>query len=99
MGSRVLASSGRAGRHYFKAYLTFEEFRQRAGVALGHPVLQLGVAPRPHPDEQSTVLGNHFERGDDLRVAPIEPLGQPQQGREHADSAAPAATQGGELRV
>ena len=68
-------------------------------MALGHPVLQLGVPSRLHADEQAVVPGNHFKGRDDLRVAPIEPLGQPQQGRQRADGAAPAAIERGELRM
>ena len=68
-----------------------EQFLERRGMPPGRPELELRVAARS--DLQQTVLAMivQVEAGDGLRVAAIEALGQPENGRERPHDEAPLA--------
>src|SRR5262249_33527241 len=68
-----------------------EHVLERVGVALRGPQLQLGVTRHAQPDQVRVAARDHVDSRDDLRVAAVEPLGQPQHRGERLHRLAQAA--------
>ena len=70
-----------------------EQPGQRRGVPGGGPLFQLGVARRPQPDGQAIVATGNLHLADDLSVAAIKPLGQPDKRAEELHGSPERSTQ------
>src|SRR3954471_14244942 len=71
-------SRGRGASRHLEAQRALEDLLERGGVPVRGPQLELRVARGAQPDHVGVPLRHEVERRDDLRVAAIEPFGQPQ---------------------
>jgi hypothetical protein len=53
-------------------------------LTVSGPQLELGIGRRPEVDEKFLAAIVQFDRGDDLRVAPIQVFGEPENRRQDA---------------
>ena len=62
-------------------------------MALGRPQLELGVPRRPHLQQRIVAPIVELDARDGLRVASVEVLGEPQDGRQRPNGLAPFPAQ------
>jgi hypothetical protein len=79
MASAFLALPGR----HLESDRALQGVGERLRVPLRGPELQLRIADRAKPNEQSVFLLPDMNRANRLRVAAVEPLGQPDDARQY----------------
>ena len=82
--------SGRTGLDFDAKGLADQPLERRRMPARS-PELEFSVARRAQLEQSVLAAVVQFEAGDRLRMAAIEPLGQPQHRRQRADGAARAS--------
>ena len=77
----------------FEADRQIELPLERRHVTMCGPQLQLRITVRAKPGEVVVTARKEVDPGERLRVAPIEPLGQPDNRRQHSHGPAQRAVQ------
>ena len=65
-----------------------EDGLERTDMAVGGPQLQFGITGRAQTGEVVIVTRIHVDAGQSLRMTPVQPLRQPDDGGENADGPA-----------
>src|ERR1051326_3836677 len=92
-GRVLMRRGGTSGRGEFETNRRAQQGGERGSVSIGGPDLQLRIPLRVQPDAKAFVVLPDVEPGNYLRVAAVEPLGQPHDRAEQPHDTARGSRQ------